>query len=114
MSWPSKRLGAEVRPPSPKAVGYELIGGCLLPGDTGPVAQWMHHDGLGQRLTLYVSREAPRVSSESQTAFRFGSEGQVNVFYGGDKNVGYAVSSGLGRHETMRISKEVDDPRGGA
>ena len=113
VTWPSKRLGTEVRP-SLKAVSYELIGGRLLPGDTGPVAQWMHHDGLGQRLTLYVSREAPRVSSGSQTAFRFGSEGQVNVFYGGDKNVGYAVSSGSGRDETMRMSKEGYDPLGGA
>ena len=80
---PSKRLGTEVRP-SLKAVSYELIGGRLLPGDTGPVAQWMHHDGLGQRLTLYVSREVSR------------------------------VSSGSGRDETMRMSKEGYDPLGGA
>ena len=83
MTCPSKRLGTEVRP-SLKAVGYELIGGRLLPGDTGPVAQWRHHDGLGQRLTLYVSREVSR------------------------------VSSGSGRDETMRMSKEGYDPLGGA
>ena len=98
--WPSKRLGAEVRP-SLKAVGYELIGGRLLPGDTGPVAQWRHDNGLGQRLTLYVSREVSRVISESQTAFRFGSEGQINVFYGGDKKTS-ATPSQVDRAATKR------------
>ena len=91
MTWLSKRLGTEVKPPSLKAAGYELIGGRLLPGDTGPVAQFTYHDSSGQRLTLYVTREVPKVSSESQTAFRFGIEGPVNVFYWVDKNFGHAV-----------------------
>ncbi len=107
VTWLSKRLGTEVKPPSLKAVGYELIGGRLLPGDTGPVAQFMYHDRTGQRLTLYVSREVPKTSGESETAFRFGKEGPVNVFYWVDKNFGYAISGGSGRDELMRVSKEV-------
>ena len=114
VTWLSKRLGTEVKPPSLKAAGYELIGGRLLPGDTGPVAQFTYHDSSGQRLTLYVTREVPKVSSESQTAFRFGSEGPVNVFYWVDKNFGYAVSSGSARDELMGVSKEVYDQLGRA
>lgn len=57
VTWLSKRLGTEVKPPSLQAIGYELIGGRLLPGDSGPVAQFMYHDKIGQRLTLYVTRE---------------------------------------------------------
>lgn len=112
VTWLSKRLGTEVKPPSLKAISYELIGERLLPGDTGPVARFMRHDGSGQRLTLYVTREMPRVSSKSQTAFRFGSEGLINDFYRGDKNFAYAVSSGSARDELMRVSKEVYDQLG--
>ena len=107
VSWLSKRLGTEVRPPSLNAVGYELIGGRLLPGDAGPVAQFMYHDGTGQRLTLYVTREVPRTRGQSETAFRFGKDGPVNVFYWVDKDFGYAISGGSDREELMRVSKEV-------
>lgn len=107
VTWLSKRLGTEVKPPSLKTVGYELIGGRLLPGDTGPVAQFMYHDTTGQRLTLYVTREVPRSSGQPETAFRFGQDGPVNVFYWVDKNFGYAISGGSDRDELMRVSKEV-------
>lgn len=107
VAWLSKRLGTEVKPPSLQALGYELIGGRLLPGDTGPVAQFMYHDAIGQRLTLYVTREAPRLAGESQTAFRFGQDGPVNVFYWVDKNFGYAISGGVERQVLRRVSQEV-------
>lgn len=107
VTWLSKRLGTEVKPPSLNSVGYELIGGRLLPGDTGPVAQFMYHDSTGQRLTLYVTREVPKPSGQSETAFRFGKEGPVNVFYWVDKDFGYAISGGSDRDELMRVSKEV-------
>lgn len=107
MAWLSKRLGTEVKPPGLKAVGYELIGGRLLPGDSGPVAQFMYHDATGQRLTLYVTREAPRLAGQSETAFRFSQDGPVNVFYWVDKNFGYAISGGADRQDFLRVSQEV-------
>lgn len=107
VTWLSKRLGTEVKPPVLKAVGYDLIGGRLLPGDTGPVAQFMYHDTTGQRLTLYVTRDVPKLSGQPETAFRFGRDGPVNVFYWVDKNFGYAISGGSNREELMRVSKEV-------
>lgn len=60
-------------------LGYELIGGRLLPGNAGPVAQFMYHDSSGQRLTLYVSTEQ---TVSRDTGFRFAREGAVNVFTG--------------------------------
>ena len=55
VKWLTKRLGTPVSPPKLGTLGYELIGGRLLPGNAGPVAQFMYHDSSGQRLTLYVS-----------------------------------------------------------
>lgn len=107
VAWLSKRLGTEIRPPSLKPIGYELIGGRLLPGDSGPVAQFMYHDAIGQRLTLYVTREAPKLANQPETAFRFGRDGPVNVFYWVDKNFGYAVSGGADRQDLMRVAQEV-------
>lgn len=105
--WLSRRLGTAVRPPSLQAIGYELIGGRLLPGDTGPVAQFMYHDATGQRLTLYVTREIPKAADPPESAFRFGQDGPVKVFYWVDKAFGYAISGGADRQELMRVSQEV-------
>ena len=107
VTWLSKRMGTEVKAPSLQSVGYELIGGRLLPGDSGPVAQFMYHDSSGQRLTLYVTREVPKQSGQPETAFRFGKDGPVNVFYWVDKDFGYAISGGSDRDELMRVSKEI-------
>lgn len=107
VAWLSKRLGTAIRPPSLQGVGYELIGGRLLPGDSGPVAQFMYHDVTGQRLTLYLTREVPKVDNQPETAFSFGRDGPVNVFYWVDKNIGYAISGGADRQELLRVSQEV-------
>ena len=106
VTWLSKRLGTPVRPPKLGALGYELIGGRLLPGNSGPVAQFMYHDASGQRLTLYVSTEN---TSNRDTAFRFAQEGPVNVFYWIDGKFGYALSSGSPKNELARVATAVYD-----
>lgn len=107
VTWLSKRLGTAVRPPGLQGIGYALIGGRLLPGESGPVAQFMYHDATGQRLTLYVTREVAKRASQAETAFRFGQDGPVNVFYWVDGEFGYAISGGADRKELMRVSHEV-------
>lgn len=106
VTWLSKRIGAPVRPPKLGALGYELIGGRLLPGNSGPVAQFMYQDASGQRLTLYVSTEN---AGNRDTAFRFAREGPVNVFYWIDGKFGYALSAGITRDELARVAKAVYD-----
>lgn len=106
IAWLSKRLGTAVRPPHLGKQGYELIGGRLLPGNSGPVAQFMYQDASGQRLTLYVSTEN---SSNRDTAFRFAQEGRVNVFYWVDGKFGYALSAGIGKDELARVATAVYD-----
>lgn len=106
VTWLSKRLGTTVRPPKLGALGYELIGGRLLPGNSGPVAQFMYHDASGQRLTLYVSTEN---TANRDTAFRFAQEGPVNVFYWIDGKFGYALSAGISKDELARIATAVYD-----
>ncbi|WP_288108933.1 anti-sigma factor [Limnobacter sp.] len=104
VTWLSKRLGTPIRPPKLGQIGYELIGGRLLPGQSGPVAQFMYQDVAGQRLTLYVTKDQ---TQNHDTRFRFEQEGPVNVFYWIDGRFGYALSAGIGRKELARIAKVV-------
>jgi anti-sigma factor RsiW len=104
VAWLSKRLGAALRPPQLGALGYDLIGGRLLPGDDGPVAQFMYQDTAGRRLTLYVSTEQ---TGKHETGFRFSQEGGVSVFYWIDGKFGYALSAGLPKTELGRIADTV-------
>ncbi|WP_028601410.1 anti-sigma factor family protein [Ottowia thiooxydans] len=104
VTWLTKRMGTSVHPPTLSKLGYDLIGGRLLPGDKGPVAQFMYGTPGGQRLTLYVTREVP---GDETSAFRFGTDGPVNVFYWVENQFGYAISAGADRAELMRVSQEV-------
>ncbi|MPT38273.1 MAG: anti-sigma factor, partial [Achromobacter sp.] len=103
VTWLTKRMGAPVRAPSLSQAGYELMGGRLLPGGAGPVALFMYGAPDGQRLTLYVTREA----AGDQTAFQFTQEGSVRVFYWVEGQFGYALSGAVSREELQRVSQEV-------
>lgn len=104
VTWLTKRMGTTVRPPALGPLGYELVGGRLLPGEHGPVAQFMYATASGLRLTLYVTREVP---GPDTTAFQFGRDGPVNVFYWVENHLGYAISAGADRAELMRVSQAV-------
>ncbi|WP_144630954.1 anti-sigma factor family protein [Bordetella genomosp. 13] len=103
VTWLTKRLGASVKAPALGGLGYELVGGRLLPGGQGPVAQFMYTATDGQRLTLYVTREA----AGDQTAFRFTQDGAVRVFYWVEGSFGYALSGEVDRATLQRVADEV-------
>ena len=104
VAWLSKRLGTPLKVPHLGDLGYALVGGRLLPGERGPVAQFMYQDGKGQRLTLYV-----RVNAEDnrETAFRFAQERGVGVFYWLDRKLGYALSGEVDKPELLRVATAV-------
>ncbi len=104
VSWVSNRLGTNVHPPILTRTGFELMGGRLLPGDDGPVAQFMYHDSKGERVTLCISHR--KVSSDT-TAFKLYQDGPVNVFYWIDGDFGYAVSGGIDRKTLLELSHDV-------
>ena len=106
VKWLSKRLDMTITPLKLGALGYELIGGRLLPGNSGPVAQFMYPDASGQRLTLYVSTEN---TVNHDAGFRFAREGPFNVFYWVDGKFGYALSAGMDRGELARVASAVYD-----
>lgn len=102
--WLSKRLGANLRPPVLTGNGFELVGGRLLPGDRGPVAQFMYQDARGRRLTLYVSRTP---AGQHDTAFRYSREDGVSVFYWIDTSLAYALSAELPKADLLDVATVV-------
>lgn len=101
VKWLSKRLGTQVKPPHLGKIGFDLVGGRLLPGTQGPAAQFMYQDAQGQRLTLYVSAA---VSDNHETAFRYDKEGKLSVFYWVDGPMGYALSGELDKAVLLQIA----------
>ncbi len=111
VAWLSKRLGSPLRAPKLEAVGYSLVGGRLLPGESGPsgapspVAQFMYQCKQGTRVTLYVRTDAP---GNRETAFRYSTEGNVKVFYWIDHKLGYALSSAdIGKDDLLKVANAV-------
>ena len=104
VAWLSKRIGGNLKIPQLASLGYHLVGGRLLPGNQGPVAQFMFQDGSGQRLTLYVRNGA---AEGKETAFRYAHERGISVFYWVDGRFGYAISGEINKDDLLRVANIV-------
>ncbi|TVO57190.1 anti-sigma factor family protein [Denitromonas halophila] len=103
LGWLSKRLGHPIVAPALEPLGYQLVGGRLLSGESGPGALLMYEDASGERLTLFVSAD----TDENATAFRFAEHDKVNVFYWVDAGYGYALSGTLPRERLLTVATSV-------
>ena len=103
MAWLSKRLGTNLKVPHLESAGFGLVGGRLLPGEEGAVAQFMYQDAKGQRLTLYVRTN---MEHNKESAFRFAQEGNVRVFYWIDRRLGYALSGEISKEDCCTSQRQ--------
>ena len=101
VAWLSKRVGTQLQAPDFSAQGFDLLGGRLLTGETGPVAQFMYQDKIERRVTLYVRRA---VAGNKETSFRHATENGVDVFYWIDGDFGYALSGQIGRQAIRQLA----------
>lgn len=104
VAWLSKRIGGSLKVPQLATLGYQLVGGRLLPGNQGPAAQFMFQDGSGQRLTLYVRNGA---GDNKETAFRYTRERGISVFYWVDGKFGYAISGEIDKDDLLRVAQVI-------
>ncbi len=109
VKWLSKRLGAELKAPDFSAQGFELLGGRLLSGGNGPVAQFMYQSADQRRVTLYVRRESARNDRKAgadnpETGFRHANEQGIEVFYWIDQDMGYALSGAIAHAEMQHLA----------
>ncbi len=101
VAWLSKRLEAPVRAPDLSIGGFQLVGGRLLPTESGPAAQFMYENEKGDRLTLYVERNR----AGDETSFRFVEEDEVSAFYWKDGPLAYALIGRAAREQLLGLAR---------
>jgi anti-sigma factor RsiW len=109
VQWLSKRVGKPIKVPHLGALGYELVGGRLLPGEAGARAQFMFQNAAGTRITLYLGA-IDKVGGEADTrgtGFNFATEATIPSFYWIDHGFGYALAGPVPRAELMNLAKSV-------
>jgi anti-sigma factor RsiW len=107
-NWLSKRLGRPLSIPSLQEYGYTLVGGRLLPGETGPAGQLMYESRTGARLTLYVAH-----MPTDETAVRLLPDGDRRTFYWVSDHFGYALSGPISEAKLRAIAVDVCSSFGG-
>jgi anti-sigma factor RsiW len=100
--WLSKRLDYEVMAPQLDNMGLKLVGGRLLPGQTGPAAFLMYEGQSGERFTIYCTR-----SVKGESAMRYNAAGNDAAFYWIDDDVAYVVSGDAQRERLQKIAQAV-------
>jgi anti-sigma factor RsiW len=104
VKWLSKRLGHEIRMPDLTPLGFQLVGGRLLPAEGGvPAAQFMYEDEPGRRVTVYISL----YESGQETAFRYQEMQGVGAFVWLEPEMGYAIAGDIPREPLLAVSEIV-------
>jgi anti-sigma factor RsiW len=99
----SKNLDRPVRVPDLSRIGYEFLGGRLLPSGPSTAGQFMYQNLTGNRVTLYFTPAADKRDS----AFRFIPVKDVSVYYWHDDDLAYALVSEVPREQLKAICNEV-------
>lgn len=102
-TWLGKRMNvAGLKVPSLQTLGFQLVGGRLLPINGTPGALFMYENAAGQRLTVLVGHNADNTT----TSFRYASNGDVETFYWIDGSLGYSVTGEISRDVLRQVADE--------
>jgi anti-sigma factor RsiW len=108
VAWLSNRLDRPLTIPSLRQIGFNLIGGRLLPGDQGPAALLMYQNDAGERVTLYMT-PVPR----NMVKVRLLQDGQRRTFYWADKHIGFALSGQVPEAQLRNVAYQACAAMGG-
>lgn len=103
-AWLSKRLAHPVSAPDVRRMGYQLVGGRLLPDAGRPAALFMYEDTHGARLTLYVRTHREQTAA---TALRHAESDGFGVVYWIDGPLAYALTGRIARPALERVAEAM-------
>jgi len=103
VQWLSKRLGHQLIVPDLGTLGFRLMGGRLLPADSGPAALFMYEDGKGTRLSCYYLV----VDVGGTTEFQFREQNGISAFYWVEDGLAYAIAANAPRNLLLKVAEIV-------
>jgi anti-sigma factor RsiW len=103
VQWLSKRLGHQLIVPDLSALGFRLMGGRLLPADSGPAALFMYENDKGTRLTCYYL--VAGVAGEAE--FQFREQNGISAFYWVEDGLAYAIAAKAPRGLLLKVAEIV-------
>jgi len=103
VQWLSKRLGHRLIAPDLTALGFQLMGGRLLPADSGPAALFMYENGKGTRLTCYYL--SANVGGE--TEFKYREQNGTSAFYWVEDGLAYAIAANTDRDLLLKVAEII-------
>lgn len=101
LHWLSTRMHTKLQAPDLQPMGYEMIGGRLLPSTDRMAAQFMYQDNQGQRVTLYIRRLPP---GKGKQVFHYSRARSVNLYYWTDGELGYALSGKVSKDHLLQLA----------
>ena len=103
VQWLSKRLGRQLIAPDLSSLGFQLMGGRLLPADGGPAAMFMYENGKGIRLSCYFLS----VDVGGRTEFKYREEKGIGAFYWVEDGLAYAVTANTDRASLLKVAEII-------
>jgi len=103
VQWLSKRLGHQLIVPDLGTLGFRLMGGRLLPADSGPAALFMYEDGKGTRLSCYYLV----ADIAGETEFQFREQNGISAFYWVEDGLAYAIAANAPRGVLLKVAEIV-------
>lgn len=103
VQWLSKRLGRRLIVPDLSGLGFQLMGGRLLPADSAPAALFMYEDDKATRLSCYYLV----ADIVGETEFKFREQNGINAFYWVEDGLAYAITANLPRDRLLKIAEIV-------
>ncbi|WP_425256781.1 anti-sigma factor family protein [Rubrivivax sp. RP6-9] len=101
--WLTARIQHPVKLFDLQAMGFELVGGRLLPDGSGRSAQLMYQDNQGVRVTVYLRRP----EAGTQAAFRYERQGELGLFYWVEDGLGYALVGALPKERLLALAQSI-------
>lgn len=103
VGWLSKRVGTRLVAPDLTRLGYNLVGGRLLPAQGRPAAQFMYQNPEGVRVSLYVTHGV----HSGETGFRILEDDGARACYWLDEGFAYVVTGEIPEEQLLAMANSV-------
>jgi anti-sigma factor RsiW len=100
VQWLSRRLDRALAVPDLRPLGFDFIGGRLLPAQGAPAAQLMYEDRAGQRVTFLIVA----ANDGHESSLRYAQTGSLRSFLWTDESIRCVLVGSMARDRLRDIA----------